>query len=129
MPHLERRAGEAGGARAGKIVLGAAVGKMQHAVDRAFVQRRDERGRIRRGDRAIDDAHLGGDAVRGEFADQIGGAVLAGKIKQRRVGVGMALGDELDQVAHVAAGGGDLRETGGAARPRRCGGRRHKAAT
>ena len=81
---------------------------MQHGVDLAGLQRRDQLRRKRRGDRAIDDPHLGGDAVRGQFADQIGGAILAGQIEQRRRRIGVPLGDQPHQIAHVAAGRGDV---------------------
>ncbi len=43
-----------------------------------------------------------------QFADQIGGAVFAGEIEQRRRRVGVPLGDELHQIAHVAAGRRDI---------------------
>ena len=41
--------------RAGEIIVGAALGKMQHGVDLAGLERRDQRGRKRRGGRAVDD--------------------------------------------------------------------------
>ena len=47
-----------------------------------------------------------------QFADQIGGAVLAGEIEQRRLGVGVALDEELHQIAHIAAGRGDVGKAG-----------------
>ena len=53
-------------------------------LDFLRLQRLDQIRRKRRRHRAIDDAQLGLDAVHGEFADEIGGAVLARQIKQRR---------------------------------------------
>ena len=55
---------------------------MQHRVDLARFERRDQFRREWRGGGAIDHRHFGGDAAPGELADQVGGAILAGKIKQ-----------------------------------------------
>ena len=46
--------------------------------------------------------------MRGEVGDEIGGAVFAGEIEQRRSG--FALAQQLDEIARVAAGGGDIDE-------------------
>ena len=103
MPHAERLSGNTCLGCAGDIILGAALGKMQHRVDVAGLQRRDQLGRKRRGDRAVDHLHFGRDAMYNQFANQIGGAVFAGEIEQRCRSVGVPLGDELHQIAHVAA--------------------------
>ena len=83
---------------------------MQHGVDFTGLQRGGQLRREGCGDRAVDHRHFGGDAVHDQFADQIGGAVLAGEIEQRRRRVGAPLGDQPHQVAHVAAGRGDVGE-------------------
>ena len=81
---------------------------MQHRVDLAGLKRRGQRGRKRRGDRSVNDRHLRRNAVHDQFGHQIGGAILAGKIKQRRRRIGMTLGDQLHQIAHVATGRSDV---------------------
>ena len=99
MPRRQGLLDKSGRLRAGEVIIGAAFGKMQHRVDLAGPQRDDQISRIRRCDGAVDDAHFGGDAVRGELSRKIGGAVFAGKIEQRPLGVGMAFGDQPHQIA------------------------------
>ena len=82
---------------------------MQHRLHvAAGFQRSHQFVGKRRGDGAIDHAHLRRDGVAGEFPDQIGGAVLASKIEQGCLCIGVALGDELHQIVHVAASRSDI---------------------
>ena len=85
MPHRERRSRNAGMPGAGGVILGAAPRKMQYGVDLAGLEGFDQSGWKRRGGGAIDNAHLGSDAARRQFTNEISSAILSGKIKQRGI--------------------------------------------
>ena len=87
---------------AGQVIIGAAPGKMHHGIDRTGPQRCDQGRRERHGDHAVDDSHLGGDAVRRQFTGKIGSSILAGKIEQGGVRVGTPRDQHPHQITHIA---------------------------
>jgi hypothetical protein len=96
----------------GKVVIGAAPREMHYGIDLTGLKRIYQCRRKRRTNGTIDNTHLGGDPVRRQVSEEIGGAIRAGEIQQRGIGVSM-LGDESPhQIAHVATRGHDIPEPG-----------------
>src|SRR3974377_2474279 len=99
MSNGSRCMSDASSASASKIVLCTALGKMKHRLHLARLECSRQGGWKRVGDRAINNRHLRGDAMHGQFRHQIGGAVLAREIKEGGRRVGMPPGDQLHQIA------------------------------
>jgi hypothetical protein len=112
MAHGQRRSSDVRFLGAGDVAIGAAAGKMDDGVDLAGLERFDQRRRKLRGDRSINNAHLGGDSVCGQFNDQIGGAIFAGEIEQRGFGVGLPHNQHTHQIMHIAPCRCNIREAG-----------------
>src|SRR3974390_1783759 len=90
---------DASSASASKIVLCTALGKMKHRLHLARLECSRQGGGKRVADRAVNNRHLRGDAMHGQFRHQIGGAVLAREIKEGRRSVSMPLRDPTPPIA------------------------------